>query len=344
MIDPMRTWLISAALVLAGCGETTPGPVPPRDGACSPTPMVLAEMPARSAGFLLESVGNRTFAFVSMNGVFRVPVTGGPREDLVITGATVHTSPLARIGPRLHFAEHDFRAAGARLRHVPLTGGDVQVLTQEIVPTLPGGYSPAGLAGSEEHLLLLLLGHGHHLSWISLADGSVTNIVAQASFGFRELRGDAGGVFLAAGAAVHRLEGTAIAASAQALRPDSLALDGSHVYWREASDVAHPAQLRRAPRVTLAPVEVLGEVSDDDAFALTADATHIYWSDNSGVVQRMPKAGGPAERIASGGRFDDDDYDGAIAVLGDSVYWYAGPLGGFANDDTSLALLRACKP
>jgi hypothetical protein len=340
----MRVWLISTALALAGCAETTPGLVPPYDGDCSQAPAVLAEMPARSAGFLLESVGDRTFAFVSMNGVFRVPVAGGPSEDLVITAPTVQTSPLVRIGPRLHFAEHDFRAAGALVRHVPLTSGDVQALTREIVPGLPGGFSAAGIAGSGEHLLLLLAGRGHHLSWISRADGSVTNTMAQDTFGFRELRGDAGGVFLAALSAVHRLEGTVIAASAQALRPDSLALDSSHVYWREASDVGQLAQLRRAPRAMLAPVEVLGEVSDDDAFALTADRTHIYWSDASGAVQRMLKAGGPVERIATGGRFDDDDYDGAIAVLGDSVYWYAGRPGGFANDDAPLALLRACKP
>ena len=64
---------------------------------------------------------------------------------------------------------------------------------------------------------------------------------------------------------------------------------------------------------------------------LALDTTHLYFTDTEeGVVARVPKAGGPAEELATG-----QERPVAIAVDDTSVYW--------VNIDSDV-LMRVDKP
>jgi hypothetical protein len=114
-------------------------------------------------------------------------------------------------------------------------------------------------------------------------------------------------------AKVPRGGGAAITLASGQDRPESIAVQGSNVYWTNSGDVL------KVPASGGTIVTMASNQSYPGAIAVTADS--IYWANSGaalddGAVLRMPLAGGGIETLAQA-----QEIPGAIALSSSRVYW-----------------------
>jgi hypothetical protein len=325
---------------LAACQETLTAPATVPEATCSATPQAIARLDRRSAGFVLDDQS----AYLSMEGIWRVAKVGGPLERLSPEGPT---GLLVRAGTELYWTERAFQETTARvLARSSQTKAEVRLLASDVMAPAHLESTPfriGGLAVTAEYVCVLLAGAGHQLVWLERSTGRMAGARGNGGPGQYSLVGDEQGVFFGETALISAVAPRGGTAAREAA-PRGFALDSTHLYWRDQAG-ALGYKLVRAPRADLRTVEVLGDISAEESFAMAVDDAFVYWTDQRGAVERLPKnkTGSRPALVASAGAFDDDDYQAALAVDEHAVYWYAGAPGARASDDEPLWLMRACK-
>jgi hypothetical protein len=135
--------------------------------------------------------------------------------------------------------------------------------------------------------------------------------------------------------------------AAERLSNDSVALvgaDATHVYGQAVQGSTQMAvRIRKTGEASLGGQQLpLMSVEGDGALAVDGD--FLYETSESGEVHRMPKTGGAIVRLGGLGRYDDDDYDPALAFDDRNVYFFAGPPPPIRpSSDNPIWLMRMCK-
>jgi hypothetical protein len=93
--------------------------------------------------------------------------------------------------------------------------------------------------------------------------------------------------------------------------PSAIAVDATDAYFTT------PTAVMKVP-VTGGPAVVASPGKDASFAGIVVDATNVYWTNysNGGSTMFLPKAGGPATAVDTGGA-----YPSGIVVQGGSIYW-----------------------
>jgi hypothetical protein len=232
-------------------------------------------------------------------GMWSVPLAGGPARKLTRgdTGAEHH---IALVGDRLVFTSDgmDFHGPGA-VGSIPKTGGAVTWIAEDLDQPLT-----LAVDGTD-----VLVGDGRGVITRYPVGGGVPAKLTSSGSAVTALATDGARIYFARSNdytifAMDRKGGAATAVGRPSSEARDLLVDGG--------DLVVATYLDGIERIattggTARPIAHTADVPT----RLALDATHLYWVSTE-AIERIPRAGGRKERVASGAA--------AFAITGDAIY------------------------
>jgi hypothetical protein len=114
--------------------------------------------------------------------------------------------------------------------------------------------------------------------------------------------------------------------------------DSTHIYTVEDG-----VGIVRIPKNGDDPEIVATPDVSDQSFVMVLDGGFVYWTSSAGRLMRVAKTGGRPTTLAAFGPYDDDDYQGLLAVGVHEAFFAASPPGYRSHDDDPLLLVSVCK-
>ncbi len=256
--------------------------------------VLLADTTGDGGNFVRSMVGDATTLYwVDKNSLRSMPKTGGGFTDLA--GPLESPLSLTRVGSNLYWVQSACCAHGQKgsIQTVSIAGGTPVTLKSNL-------DAPTTIASDAAHFYWIEGGpiggiEGFaNLSQAAL-DGSNEVTLIEASGG-GPFDVDANYVYFANSFTIKRVSVNGGAAERLAIGyfyVRDLATDGQYVYWVEDGGLSLVYKMA----VNGGPIIPLGS-GPGPAGRIRLDATHVYWLAHEDEIDRVPKAGGPTERVA----------------------------------------------
>jgi hypothetical protein len=322
------TSVVATAIACNNYGEQGTAPDPGTDANADPiTPPDASEGSTASGSFVVSTLTNQIpvpdeLAFAgsdllvtseddSKGGIYRIPKAGGGAPVVFVSGSTTN---VAVSGSTVFYCNPD-----GMIFSIPLGGGAVRPWTN---------MGCADLAAFGDVVAFTTGGNNWVGRFSDLDDAGAYT----AAGGLGSSNGvviDSTGIYYSesGGGAIGRvtlLSNTDSELTDQAPGAGPIAIDAEYVYWI-ATDNPKVRRIKKDGTGTVS--EVSTSPQNPQWGSIAVDATHVWWTvadDTNGGLYRAPKAGGPAEAVATNlhvpaGVVLDDQYAYVAVQNDDSV-------------------------